>query len=255
MPVGPTRSRPGPTLFMQERTALKFVMVLLLSSEISRKETALMIKLASIKTQTPLMMRLSSTLPFIITLRTERGCSIRLTSLAVALMPITKRATLIPPPVEPADAPTTISSSSMPRESSGQLLKSAVVYPEVDMIDATVNDAWWSDSPKEAYWGSIVSVMSATEARRIPRWARSSSSKRIARNSRMSNRKYTLKLMLKSTIKTVTTLWQYGLKAAMPAFRMPKPPVPAVPNIVQKLSNTLMPPSSSKTTCTALSAT
>jgi hypothetical protein len=47
------------------------------------------------------------------------------------------RETLMPPPVEPAQLPTNISSTSSQRENSGQASKSAVAKPVVLMIVAT----------------------------------------------------------------------------------------------------------------------
>ena len=50
--------------------------------------------------------------------------------------------TLIPPPVLPALAPINIRITSISFESCGQLLKSVVAKPVVEIIEATENAAW-----------------------------------------------------------------------------------------------------------------
>ena len=55
---------------------------------------------------------------------------------------MTTRATLMPPPVEPAQAPTNIKITRMARENSGQALKSAVAKPVVVMMEATWKKAY-----------------------------------------------------------------------------------------------------------------
>ena len=47
---------------------------------------------------------------------------------------------------------------------------------------------------------------------------------------------------------TVHTFCRYGLQSAMLLFLMPKPPVPAVPKAVHRLSNRGMPPASRNNT-------
>ena len=92
---------------------------------------------------------------------------------------MTNRETFIPPPVLPAQAPTSISTSSSIRESSGQRLKSAVAKPVVVITDATWKKAYrrlWSIPPhRERVFQAISRVAPAM----IPRYHRSSSLRRM----------------------------------------------------------------------------
>ena len=54
----------------------------------------------------------------------------------------------MPPPVEPAHAPTNISIRSSVLEAHGQRLKSEMEKPEVLIMDAAVKAAWRNASPK-----------------------------------------------------------------------------------------------------------
>ena len=81
-------------------------------------------------------------LPFTLTIVTALGCSIRLVSCLMLLSRIISRETLIPPPVEPAQAPTTISESRTVLESSGHRFQSAVQNPVVVMMAATWKEAY-----------------------------------------------------------------------------------------------------------------
>ena len=65
----------------------------------------------------------------------------RRTSAARLLNSRSRRATLMPPPVLPADAPTTIRMHRMARESCGHRLKSSVAKPVVVITLLTVKDA------------------------------------------------------------------------------------------------------------------
>ena len=56
----------------------------------------------------------------------------------------------MPPPVEPAQAPMNIISSSTKREASGQRSKSAVQKPVVVMTDVPVKKASRKQRPREA---------------------------------------------------------------------------------------------------------
>ena len=59
---------------------------------------------------------------------------------------ITSRETLTPPPVDPAQAPTIISSTRIHRLSWGHRSKSVVLKPVVVMTDETAKKAWWNAS-------------------------------------------------------------------------------------------------------------
>ena len=75
----------------------------------------------------------------------------------------------MPPPVLPAQAPTTISTTRMVRDSWGHRLKSAVAKPVVVMMLETVKAASCS-APRicPPYRGRMLKVIAATDARMIP---------------------------------------------------------------------------------------
>ena len=57
------------------------------------------------------------------------------------------RAHLMPPPVEPAQAPINMSSTRIVLENSGHRLKSVLPKPVVEMMEATWKAAWRTLSP------------------------------------------------------------------------------------------------------------
>ena len=81
-------------------------------------------------------------LPFTRTRVTALGCSIRLISCLMLFKRIIRRDTLIPPPVDPAQAPTTIRERRMALENSGHRFQSAVQNPVVVMMAATWKEAY-----------------------------------------------------------------------------------------------------------------
>ena len=96
------------------------------------------------------------------------------TSTCAARIKITRRETLRPPPVEPADAPTIIRNARITRENSGQRSKFSVQKPVVVMTDETENAAWWTAAWKLGYIGRMFAVMIAMEVRMMPTYHRSS---------------------------------------------------------------------------------
>ena len=78
----------------------------------------------------------STVFPSIFTLFTLFGCIILLISLLIALSIITILTVLIPPPVDPAIAPTNISITIISLLKVGQKLKSTVANP----VDVTIDE-------------------------------------------------------------------------------------------------------------------
>ena len=135
--MGPTISSPGPMLFIQDATAVKVVMRSMCSREISRQEMQNTIRY-TVRNRCTLRICLSPIgFPSNRTVPTALGWSIRRMSQREVLLRITSRATLIPPPVEPAQAPTNISVTKMALEKVGQVLKSVVANPVVVMMEDT----------------------------------------------------------------------------------------------------------------------
>ena len=95
------------------------------------------------------------------------------------------RDALKPPPVEPAHAPTNMSTSSTSCASTGQSAKSTVANPVVEMIELTWNSACRSDSPRPLYSGSTHAVMISTAPATMPRNQCSSSLLSASRTRRM----------------------------------------------------------------------
>ena len=75
----------------------------------------------------------------------------------------------MPPPVEPAQLPTNISSTSSQRDSSGQVLKSAVAKPVVLMTVATWKREKRRPCRKPPTWEAMFAAMTSTEPATIPR--------------------------------------------------------------------------------------
>ena len=65
------------------------------------------------------------------------GCSIFRMSERAVFPRISILATLMPPPVDPAQAPTNINTIKIPLEKVGQVLKSTVAKPVVVMMEDT----------------------------------------------------------------------------------------------------------------------
>src|SRR5690606_19858087 len=73
-------------------------------------------------------------------------CSSRLISRTPCLNTRTTRITFMPPPVEPAQAPTKLAYSSMNGSTEGQEAKSVTVKPEVVAMESVVNAAKRNDT-------------------------------------------------------------------------------------------------------------
>ena len=89
----------------------------------------------------------STDLPSILTLHTMFGCRNSLNSLWAFFMAITRRDTLKPPPVLPAQAPISMRSTSTVFGADGQRSKSVVPNPVVVMMEATWKKASCSALP------------------------------------------------------------------------------------------------------------
>ena len=125
-PMGPTTSRPGPMLLMQAVRAVKVVTMSKPSRLSSRKETVNTRRYTVRKRWTLRMCLSVRALPSNRVVVTALGWSIFRMSPQEVLARITIRATLMPPPVDPAQAPMNISTTKIPLEKVGQRLKSAV---------------------------------------------------------------------------------------------------------------------------------
>ena len=78
------------------------------------------------------------------------GWSIFRISAKAAFAKMTTLATLIPPPVEPAQAPMNINITKMALDKGGHKLKSVVAKPVVVMMEETWKKAWrrlWKTEP------------------------------------------------------------------------------------------------------------
>ncbi len=124
--MGPTTSKPGPMLLMQAVTAVKVVTMSNPLRLKSRKETVKTIKYTVMKRWTLRICLSVRALPSNRVVVTALGWSIFRMSPQEVLAKMTIRATLMPPPVDPAQAPMNISTTKMPLEKVGQRLKSAV---------------------------------------------------------------------------------------------------------------------------------
>ena len=87
----------------------------------------------------------------------------------------------MPPPVEPAQLPMSMSSSSTSWESTGHWAKSTVAKPVVDMMELTWNSAWRSDRPTLWKLAKISTAMMQTEAATMMPNQRSSSLRSASR--------------------------------------------------------------------------
>ena len=151
LPMGPTISRPGPTLLMQVATAVKVVTKSICSRDTSRQDTTKMAMYTARNRWTPWILRSFRGLPSNRTVETALGCSIRRISLMETFPKITARATLIPPAVEPAQPPMNISATRMALEKVGQVLKSTVANPVVVMMEDTWKKACRRLVPTDSY--------------------------------------------------------------------------------------------------------
>ena len=125
-PTGPTISSPGPMLLMQAARAVKVVTMSNCSRLKSRKE-AVNTRRYTVRKRWTLRMCLSvRDFPSNRVVVTALGWSIFRMSPQEVLARITIRATLMPPPVDPAQAPMNMSTTRIPLEKVGQRLKSAV---------------------------------------------------------------------------------------------------------------------------------
>ena len=107
-----------------------------------RSTDTIRISIYAIKyTYTPRIVSSFTFFPFTFTILTAFGWIIVFSSRRMLFTRIRSLDTLIPPPVEPAEAPITITRSRTHLESSGHLLKSAVTNPVVVITDATWNAA------------------------------------------------------------------------------------------------------------------
>ena len=107
-----------------------------------RSTDTIRISIYAIKyTYTPRIVSSFTFFPFTFTILTAFGWIIVFSSRRMLFARIRSLDTLIPPPVEPAEAPITITRSRTHLESSGHLLKSAVTNPVVVITDATWNTA------------------------------------------------------------------------------------------------------------------
>ena len=95
------------------------------------------------------MFRSDRGLPSNRTVVTALGCSIFRMSAREVLHRMTTRATLMPPPVDPAQAPMNIRITRMAWENTGQVLKSAVAKPVVVMMEVTWKKAYRRELPTE----------------------------------------------------------------------------------------------------------
>ena len=126
LPMGPTISRPGPTLLMQAATAVNVVTRSNCSRDTNRQDATKTIRYTARNRWTPRMLRSFRGLPSNWMAGTALGWSIRRISLTDTFCRITTRATLMPPAVEPAQPPINISATRMAFEKVGQVLKSTV---------------------------------------------------------------------------------------------------------------------------------
>ena len=125
LPAGPTMPRPGPILLRQAIIAVVVDSRSKPSNESKRTEPHMIARYATIYAVTPDKVSSETTFPFILTRQTARGWIMRRVSFFTIFPINNKREILIPPPVEPAHAPTNIKSTRIILEKLGQRLKSA----------------------------------------------------------------------------------------------------------------------------------
>ena len=94
----------------------------------------------------------------------------------------------MPPPVEPAQAPTNISTTRMDLEKVGQRSKSTVPKPVVVIMEETWKKAWRRPVHTLPYMWQISAVIAATAAATTSRYARSSSDRNTSRNRRINKK-------------------------------------------------------------------
>ena len=150
LPMGPTISRPGPTLLIQVATAVNTVTRSICSRDTSRQETVKIAMYITKNRHTPRICRSLRVFPSKRIEGTAFGWSILRSSPAEAFSRMTTRATFTPPAVEPAQPPTNISATRMALENVGQVLKSTVAKPVVVIIEETWKNAWRRLVPTES---------------------------------------------------------------------------------------------------------
>ena len=181
-------SRPGPMLLKQASTA-----EMLVSSEYGSSETTIMLVPASSiyadrKQLTP--RRTWGSIGWRLTCRamTARGRRMRRILRFKSLKMSTNRMTLNPPPVLPAQAPSTIRHSRIALEKVGHASKFTVEKPVVVMMLDTWNAAWWMLSRIEPSMGRMFHAMAAVAPAIISRYQRSSSSRNTSVKRRRRSR-------------------------------------------------------------------
>ena len=174
-PYAPTAPKPGPMLPVQAITDESVVIMSRPSSETMSIDAAMTIIYVAKKTEMPLTTGSSTVLRSSLTVSTLRG----LIAFLMSRKPLFRRTmsleTLIPPPVEPAHAPTIIRNNRTNFAIIGQVSKLAVENPVVVIIEATWNNERRNESPRLCLVAKRLAAIIMTELVTMPRYQRSSS--------------------------------------------------------------------------------
>ena len=172
---GPTSSSPGPMLLNVAATAVKFVIRSSPSNARRNTDSENSNVYATINTLIDRTTSCSTTFPSILILRITCGCRNWISSFLTVFTSTTRRDTLTPPPVLPAQAPININNTRIVFEACGQRSKSWVAKPVVVIMEATWNEAWCSASPRLLYRPAVFTVIIPMETAIIIRYHRNSS--------------------------------------------------------------------------------
>ena len=126
MQVGPTAFRPGPILLTQAITVVSAVVKSGASKLTMKEPAAIIIRYRNTKPDTAEMVLSAICFPAILIGMTAVGWSFLLTSRLIILKSMMARMTFMPPPVEEAQPPISISSTRSIFVGRGQRSKSAV---------------------------------------------------------------------------------------------------------------------------------